>query len=511
VEAREPDSAPTRRLALVPRTVAAGWGALLVGYIALHIALLNRFPWFVDETYFATLSQAVQGDPAQRFAALVDHKGLLSTWIAAFLIHFDVPPMTAMRLISIASGAVGVVACGYLVWRWQRSQRLALITALLVAAIPYMFVNDSVGVYDAFIAAGSMVALALELELARSPRFDLALVQGAVFGALLLTKPTGQLAILLLPFSLLMFDGRDDRRRRRLAMWLAYTLLSVVIAVAMYGLTRLSPLAYTPEPPNHRALGDLFRDPFEMWGTIAPEVWRAMWGYLTPPGVILAIWGLVRVVATRDRLGLIAAVWAAAAIVAFLLLTDYAYPRYGLQAVPPLCILIAVGALDLWGRARRRVAWPWVALVAFLLSIPALVLDGQVLLTPKTAPYAGLDHDQYVKLVSNREPVREAGEIILRRAPKTFTASTPPAQRTLAEMGGWGFSVLLVLNGTHYTTTPRFLFLDQSSDRKQVNQARFVIVDGDAPPWLKLHGATLVKRWSRGGGGPPVVLYDRGT
>jgi hypothetical protein len=109
--------------------LALASAALAIGYVIAHALLLDRFPWFVDETYFAWLAQAVQGDPAQRFAALSDHKGLVISWIAAFLIHFDVPPVTAMRLISIVSGAVAVVATGYIVWRWKRSQWLALTTA----------------------------------------------------------------------------------------------------------------------------------------------------------------------------------------------------------------------------------------------------------------------------------------------------------------------------------------------------------------------------------------------
>jgi 4-amino-4-deoxy-L-arabinose transferase-like glycosyltransferase len=493
------------------RGFAIASATILVGYVGAHLALLSRFPWFVDETYFATLAQAVQGDPSQRFVALSDHKGLVISWIAAFMIHFDVAPMTAMRLISIVSGAVASAAGGYLVWRWRGSQSLAIVTAALVALIPYMFVHDSVGVYDAFVAAGSMVALALELELARRQRLDLALVLGFTFGVLLLAKPTGELAVVLVPFSLLLFDWRRERRVQRLAAWAGLALLAVVIGVAMYGITRLSPLAYTPDPQNHRTLGDLLHDPFGKWGAVAPWAWRALWGYVTPPGIVLAAWGLVRVVWTRDRLGLVAAVWALSAIVAFFLLTVTAYPRYGLQAVPPLCILIAIGGADLWTRVTARLDWRLVAVAAAVACVPMLLLDGQVLVTPQTAPYPGLDRLQYVTAESNREPVREAAELILKRAPKAFTATTPPEQRSVAEMGGWGWAAVLVLNGTHWTTTPRFIYMDQTSDQTQVNHARFVIVEGDPPTWLNVRDATLVKRWSRAGNGPPVVLYDRGA
>ena len=90
-----------------------------------------------------------------------------------------------------------------------------------------------------------------------------------------------------------------------------------------------------------------------------------MWGYLTPPGSVLTLWGVEYVSwLCVTGSGIVALVWALAAIAAFLVLTESAYPRYGLQAIPPLWILIAIGFVDLWtapggrsrasmGRARR--------------------------------------------------------------------------------------------------------------------------------------------------------------
>jgi hypothetical protein len=341
---------------------------------------------------------------------------------------------------------------------------------------------------------------------------------GMVFGILVLAKATGLLAIALLPLSLAVMDWRRDGLARRLAVWAAFVALALVIATCLWSLSRLSPLAYTPTPENHRTVSELFSDPFGTLRTVAPDAWWAMWGYLTPPGVLLAVWGLVRVVVTRHRVGLVLAMWGLAAIAMYLLLTDTAYPRYGLQAVAPLCVLIVVGAADLVGRVEARVGrggsggrrWAAAAgLVAAIALAPMLVLDLRVLLSPGTAPYPGLDRAQYVTLVSNRGPVHDAALEVLRRAPSTFPANTAPGRRTVAGLGGWPWATQLTLNGTHYTTKPRFLYVDDTSDHGQVNAARFVIVEGPAPPWVELGDARLLRRWSRPGGGPPVALYDR--
>src|SRR5687767_7377101 len=69
--------------------------AAVVVYVITHIVLLRRFPWFLDETTFATFTQVELGDRTQRFAALVDDKGLMNTWLAAVLLQLGAWPVDA--------------------------------------------------------------------------------------------------------------------------------------------------------------------------------------------------------------------------------------------------------------------------------------------------------------------------------------------------------------------------------------------------------------------------------
>jgi 4-amino-4-deoxy-L-arabinose transferase-like glycosyltransferase len=499
---------PSRPWVDRPRHTVAAIAALLALYALVHLALLWRFPWFVDETFFASFAQTVQGDPSQRFIALTDHKGLIVTWLGAVLVRLDVPPVEAMRLISIASGAVAAAATGFIAWRWW-SPRFAIAAAALVAFIPYFFVHASVGIYDPFVAAGCMVALALQLELARRPRLDVALLLGITLGITLLAKPTGALAIALWPASLAVFDWRAPRVRSRLAAWAGLVVLAIFVTLCLWSLSRLSPLAYTPAPENHRTIGDLLADPFGTLSEVAPTMARTLWGYLTPPGLALAIWGLVRVVATRDRVGLVVAAWALAGLAAYLLLTLWAFPRYGLQAVAPLSLLIVIGGDDLWRRARARFGLRRVAAVAAFLALPLVVLDAWVLVSPKDAPYPGVDREQYVSGQANRGPARAAALAIQDRVPDGFEPGTPDAQRTVAQIGGWVWATALTLNGTHLTKKPPFLVVESNADPAVINGARFVILDGKAPPGLSVGEEDLVRTWTRPDG-PPVRLYDRG-
>ena len=81
--------------------------------------------------------------------------------------------------------------------------------------------------------------------LERRPRLDLALLLGTTFGVLLLAKPNGALALVLLPASLLVFDWTAPRRWHRLAVWAGFIAIALSVTVCFSALPRLSPLAYS--------------------------------------------------------------------------------------------------------------------------------------------------------------------------------------------------------------------------------------------------------------------------
>ena len=87
------------------RLVLAGC-LLAAAYLATRLALLWRFPWYVDETTFASFARDVHGDLDQFFAAEIDKKGLLPSWLGAGLIGAGIGPVTAMRLLAALGAAL---------------------------------------------------------------------------------------------------------------------------------------------------------------------------------------------------------------------------------------------------------------------------------------------------------------------------------------------------------------------------------------------------------------------
>ena len=88
-------------------------GALAAAFLATRLALLWRFPWFVDETTFASFARDVHADIGWLFIAESDKKGLLPSWLGAALIGAGIGPVTAMRLLAASGAAFAapVAAC----------------------------------------------------------------------------------------------------------------------------------------------------------------------------------------------------------------------------------------------------------------------------------------------------------------------------------------------------------------------------------------------------------------
>ena len=210
-------------MAALPDTRARSGAVLLAGglaaaFLATRIALTWRFPWFVDETTFASFARDVHGDVASwLFIAESDHKGLLPSWLGAGLISAGIAPVTAMRLLAVAGTALAAT-CGGLLMRRLYGRREGFLTAALIALGPYFLVTASVGIYDAMATGLVAAAVLASIRLARNPTLYPALALGCILGAGGLTKPTTWAAAIVLPFTLLLFDYRSPEVRRRLAV-----------------------------------------------------------------------------------------------------------------------------------------------------------------------------------------------------------------------------------------------------------------------------------------------------
>jgi 4-amino-4-deoxy-L-arabinose transferase-like glycosyltransferase len=481
-------------------------GVLAAAFLATRLALMWRFPWFIDEMIFAGYARDVHGDLANWFVAEHDKKGLLPSWMGAGLIGAGVDPITAMRLLA-AAGAALAATCGGLVVRRLYGLREGLLTAALVALGPYYLVNSSVGIYDAMVTGLVAAAILVSLHLVRNPRLPTALLLGAIVGAGGLTKPTAATAVVVLPFTLLLFDYASPRVRRRLLVWASLAMLALAIGYAITSIARLTPLYDEPMPiVNHRELSEVFDDP---WGAVS-ATWRGystgLLGYLTVPGVVFALVGAF-VGARRNRAGTaILAVWALSVLASALLLTLWAYPRYLAVAMVPLAGFTAIGSVAIWD-AIVRASWGRTSVrtlaacaIAALALLPATHFGASVIADPVTAPYPSGDGGGYVTAISAQTTLEPIGREIERRG------GPYPVHIAVAHGYPWGLE--LFLNGTAIGAARRFHVVADGTAEQQ-GSARYLVSDGlasDVPPRA---GFRLIRRVARVEGGAVMRLYER--
>jgi hypothetical protein len=504
-------------MAALPQTRARPWPALVMcalaaTFLVTRIALTWRFPWFVDETTFASYARDVHSSLGKLFVAEQDKKGLLPSWLGAGLIGAGIEPVTAMRLLAAAGAAVAAI-CGGLVMRRFYGLREALVTAGLIALGPFFLVTASVGIYDAMVTGLVAAAVLVSIWLAVQPRFLTALLLGGILGAGGLTKPSAWVAAAVLPVTLLLFDFASSHRRRRLLTWAGYASLALAVGYALTSIARFSPMYDKPiQVENHRGLSQVF----DAFGIIALtngwDILVGLVGYLTPPGVLLALLGASVAWRRHRPAAAILIVWALTVIISAVLLPLWGNPRYFAAAIVPLAGFVALGALALWDyilltwRRRESLARVVACSAAVLALAPAALFDAHVLADPVRADYPGLDAKQYVTRPSALGPLASVARAIARRGgPYPVWIDAGPYPRRI-DVGPWGLD--LWLNGDAVGRAAGYRVFSHGTPA-QLARARYIVSDGEPTSVPPRPGYRLIEQARRSDGGAVMRLYER--
>lgn len=385
--------------------VALACGAIAAVFAGLRLALVWRFPPFLDESLYATWALRVSENADDRFVSLANGKEPLLPWLGALLVHVGIEPLTSVRLVSVFAGALTVALVAALGARFA-GPRVGLASAAIAAALPFFVVYDSTGLYESLATAAVAAALLLQLRLAFRLTVGDALLLGLAFGAGTLTKETTVMSLILLPLSLVVFDWKSARLTHRLARWCGLVVVALLLDAAAVGVMKLSPFyddlgrLRSELYPTH-SLSEALMHPTKWTRSNWPPNQSSLIGYVTVPVLLAAILGAVDGFRRRTTLTLVLVSWTAAPVLAATLLADAAYPRYLLTAIPPLVVLPASGVIAVveLGTSRiepgtLRVVFV-IAVVAFV-ALPTVVLDAHVVADPGAADYPSSDEMAFV-------------------------------------------------------------------------------------------------------------------
>jgi hypothetical protein len=467
-----------RRVAGTPTVLVVFSLGLL--YVATRALLLWRFPPYFDESFYAHEAWVAYHIPSQRFISLLDDKGPLLIWLSFVPIKLGFAPLTAVRLVAAASGLWCMVAVGLVTQRFADT-RTAVTAMAVFVILPLVVVQTGIGFDEPLLTAAMLSSLYLQMRLAEQARVRDAVLLGITLGAGLLTKETGEIAVVLLPASLLLFPWRSPGRGRRLLRWAGCVLLAVALAYFLYSIERLSPLYY--ELGSIRKRLALYTPPGQALrhaGAILERNWPGyrveIDGYLSAPVLVVAAAGLGVLAARRLRFALVLAAWILPPLGAVVLIASRPLGHYLLPPlflVPVLCaigVIATADALRRWAPPRRWMRPTATAGLIGLLVLPALWFDVRFVGSPATTRLPSYDDRELITDDAAGGGLPQITAMIRRDSPGS-------SLRIIAFAGLYTDAVSLLLGDPG---AARFPYV--SIESSLAPQASFVVATGPLPP-----------------------------
>ena len=397
-----------------------------VPLLALHLLTrlrgLGLLPIFLDETLHVRWALLIaQGEKS--WDATWKWGRALTIWLGALVSPWAEDLLYANRLVSVALGAVTLVATMEIARRLLGS-RAALLAGLFYVLCPFTLFHDRMALTEAGLSAFTALTLLFSIRVAESGQRRFAVLAGLAFALAVLVKALGVLA-LPIPALVVLLLGPVRARLGALALAYACGLPPAAWAFRKFVATE-----------NAQHMAELFTGGGGAFaGRLASSLAEGfgwLWTWCTPPLVLLGLLGAALAIARRDRKTLLLALLAVYPLVAFSSVLSWRMPRYLLPAAVPLLVL-AAGALDwlvtrllAWtpetARERRR---PWLtAAAAVLVLLPALRLDRALWTDPARAAIPAADRFQYVLGWPSGYGVRETEQLVrdeLERHPEGLT------------------------------------------------------------------------------------------
>lgn len=381
-----------------------GWIALIgAAWLALRLPVAFGMPLFMDEALYGAQAWTGLHDAGALFIGSPVARPPLQPWLAMGPLVAGLSPEASVRIVSLASGLVTLVAVTALASRLG-GRTSALFAAALSALVPFFVVNDVVGVADPVVTAAATCALLASVRLAEDPGPRAGLLLGSALAAGVFAKLTGLLGLSLAPAGLLLLDWRAPDRLARLRRWatglgVALGMVAAAMVVMKLGADGSSLFKSESGLQEFRTPGDVLGDPAGAWRA-NDELLGTLASYVTGPVLLLAALAVAGARGRQRRLALLLALWALVALAAAILGGRAPYPRYLMPAVPPIVVLAGHGAAVLARAVRARADARYAVVLAgallVVLAIPMARLDADIVTDPGDAGYPGQDRFQYV-------------------------------------------------------------------------------------------------------------------
>jgi 4-amino-4-deoxy-L-arabinose transferase-like glycosyltransferase len=377
--------------------VTLSFTGLIILYLFTRLYHLTTFlPIFTDEAIYIHWSQVALNDANWRFISLTDGKQPMYVWIALISLKFIHDPLFAGRLVSVLAGFFSMIGTFFLGRELFRNTKIGLLSSLLYVLYPFALLYDKMAMYDSLVAMFTIWIFYFSILLVRYVRLDLGMILGIIAGLGMLTKTNVDLALVLLPFSLLLFPFKKKLDKNRLIYWVIYAIVTVIIANAMYQILRLSPFFYIIGQKNLTfiySFHDWIRQPFAFFIGNIKSLLSWFIGYITIPVAILAASAFfLEKKYWKEKLLLL--IWFIFPLVALAFFGKVIYPRFILNMTMSIIVLAAFSLFVL----SQKVKQTGLRILLFIVFVSMFLVNDYFILTdfPRALiPYGDQDQLYY--------------------------------------------------------------------------------------------------------------------
>lgn len=364
-------------------------------YIFLRLTHIMTLPIFTDEAIYVRWAQIAKNDASWRFISLTDGKQPLFIWIAMAVMKYVKDPLLAGRLVSVGAGAATSLGLFFLAKELFKNIWVGVVCAFLYIFYPFGLVYDRMALYDSLVSAFAVWGLYAEVLLIRRIRPELAFITGLVVGGGVLTKTNAFFNVYFLPFTLILFNFRQQRWFSQFFRWVVYALLATGLVYLYYSILRLSPffgIIAQKDQTFIYSFHDWLLHPFTFFIGNFQGLFNWFVSYFTLLYALLAACSFL-VFRSFWREKILLLLWSGVPIIALALFGKVLYPRYVLPMSVTLLPLLALTIVYLLSKLRFQ----WLRIVAFLIIISLwLWKDYFIIYDFAHAPIAPPDLQQYV-------------------------------------------------------------------------------------------------------------------
>ncbi|HSW97101.1 MAG TPA: glycosyltransferase family 39 protein [Candidatus Saccharimonadales bacterium] len=336
--------------------VAIAFIGLIILYFFTRLYHLSTFlPIFTDEAIYIHWSQIALNDASWRFISLTDGKQPMYVWLALIFLKLIHDPLAAGRMVSVAAGFFSMIGIFFLGRELFKNTKIGMLASLLYVLYPFALVYDKMALYDSLVAMFTIWIFYFSILLVRYVRLDLGMILGIVAGLGMLTKTNVNLALGMLPFTLVLFPFKKKFDKNRLFHWTIYALVAVFIANVMYQILRLSPFFYIIAQKNLTfiySFHDWIREPFAFFYGNFKGLFGWFIEYMTIPFLVVTIVACI-VDKKNWKEKVLLCAWFIFPFIALAFFGKVIYPRFILFMTIPILVLGAYALFILMNKIKQ--------------------------------------------------------------------------------------------------------------------------------------------------------------